>query len=295
MSKGTIITFYFYKGGVGRTFALANIGALLSTWGYKVLCIDWDLEAPGLQFFFQPWMKEQERPGLVEFIQAHADGKQPQWQDYVTTIQFDNTKVPLFLMKAGQQNDSYVQRMQALNWDTLYTQHDLGNFLEQTRDSWKQALDFILIDSRTGITDIGGICTVQMPDLLVLLLTANDQSLYGTLNMVERLRNAHERLPLDHSKALIMPVISHFERRVEYVESERWLDIFAQKLAPLYTEWVHRDVPNTRYPEFHTHPLYFFLELWREASRHKTGYRRSRGHWFLTRNTSGTSRAKIFC
>jgi len=34
MNKGTIVTFYSYKGGVGRTFALANIGALLSLWGY---------------------------------------------------------------------------------------------------------------------------------------------------------------------------------------------------------------------------------------------------------------------
>ena len=36
MSEGTIVTFYSYKGGVGRTFALANIGTLLSSWGYKV-------------------------------------------------------------------------------------------------------------------------------------------------------------------------------------------------------------------------------------------------------------------
>jgi MinD-like ATPase involved in chromosome partitioning or flagellar assembly len=35
MSEGTIVTFYTYQGGVGRTFALANIGALLSLWGYK--------------------------------------------------------------------------------------------------------------------------------------------------------------------------------------------------------------------------------------------------------------------
>jgi cellulose biosynthesis protein BcsQ len=242
MSKGSIFTFYSYKGGVGRTFALANIGALLSTWGYKVLCIDWDLEAPGLQFYFQPWMKEQDRPGLVEFIQAHADGKQPQWQNYITNVQFDNTKTPLLLMKAGQQNATYVQRMQALNWDSLYIQHDLGHFLEEIRADWKQSLDFILIDSRTGITDIGGICTVQLPDFLVLLLTANNQSLSGSLNTVERLRSAHDQLPLDHGKTLIMPLISRFERRVEYVESERWLDIFTQKLAPFYTEWVHRDV-----------------------------------------------------
>ena len=44
-----VITFYSYKGGVGRTMALANAAVLLSQWGYKTLVIDWDLEAPGLE------------------------------------------------------------------------------------------------------------------------------------------------------------------------------------------------------------------------------------------------------
>lgn len=68
MSEGTIVTFYSYKGGVGRTFALANIGTLLSSWGYKVLCIDWDLEAPGLHLYFKSWIQQENRHGLTEMI-----------------------------------------------------------------------------------------------------------------------------------------------------------------------------------------------------------------------------------
>src|SRR4051794_1000114 len=49
---GTIITFYSYKGSVGRSMGLANVGILLSQWGYRTLLIDFDLEAPGLEFFF---------------------------------------------------------------------------------------------------------------------------------------------------------------------------------------------------------------------------------------------------
>ena len=30
---GTVVTFYSYKGGVGRTLALANTAAILSRWG----------------------------------------------------------------------------------------------------------------------------------------------------------------------------------------------------------------------------------------------------------------------
>ena len=49
---GNIITFYSYKGGTGRSMALANVSYLLASWGYKVLLVDWDLEAPGLHNFF---------------------------------------------------------------------------------------------------------------------------------------------------------------------------------------------------------------------------------------------------
>ena len=47
--KGRIITFYSYKGGTGRTMALANVGWILASSGKRVLLVDWDLEAPGLQ------------------------------------------------------------------------------------------------------------------------------------------------------------------------------------------------------------------------------------------------------
>ena len=56
-SPGEIITFYSYKGGTGRTMALANVACLLAERigpNECVLVIDWDLEAPGLHRFFPP-------------------------------------------------------------------------------------------------------------------------------------------------------------------------------------------------------------------------------------------------
>src|SRR3954454_5918784 len=51
---GSVFTFYSYKGGVGRSFTLANIAVLLARWGHRVLCLDWDLEAPRLRASFRP-------------------------------------------------------------------------------------------------------------------------------------------------------------------------------------------------------------------------------------------------
>jgi Mrp family chromosome partitioning ATPase len=61
---GQIITFYSYKGGTGRTMALANVACLLArpdpahrqATPPRVLAIDWDFEAPGLHRFLQPYL-----------------------------------------------------------------------------------------------------------------------------------------------------------------------------------------------------------------------------------------------
>lgn len=45
--------------------------------------------------------------------------------------------------------------------------------------------DYILIDSRTGISDTSGICTIQMPDELVACFTLNMQSIRGAAATAE--------------------------------------------------------------------------------------------------------------
>ena len=46
------VTFYSYKGGVGRTLACANFGLYLAKMGQKVVLMDMDFEAPGLDSKF---------------------------------------------------------------------------------------------------------------------------------------------------------------------------------------------------------------------------------------------------
>ena len=85
--KGIIYTFYSYKGGVGRSMALANLGALLFRQGFTTLLIDWDLEAPGLERYFEqrygldlPDLTD--RQGVVDLIDDYIDrASQPAPED----------------------------------------------------------------------------------------------------------------------------------------------------------------------------------------------------------------------
>ena len=51
MTKMYVTTFYSFKGGVGRTMALVNVAVELANTGRRVLVVDFDLEAPGLDTF----------------------------------------------------------------------------------------------------------------------------------------------------------------------------------------------------------------------------------------------------
>src|SRR6516225_3510802 len=70
---GRIVTFYSFKGGTGRTMALANVAWILAANGKRVLIADWDLESPGLHRFFQPFMDDDvsSKPGIVDFIRRY--------------------------------------------------------------------------------------------------------------------------------------------------------------------------------------------------------------------------------
>src|SRR5262245_31522098 len=74
---GRFITFYSYKGGTGRSMAVANIAWILASNRRRVLVIDWDLEAPGLHRYFHPFLEDKElysSPGIIDYFVDFAMG-----------------------------------------------------------------------------------------------------------------------------------------------------------------------------------------------------------------------------
>ena len=71
-----VVTFYSFKGGVGRTLALVNIGIELAKTGRKVLLVDFDLEAPGIDTFneLEP---PKSTPGVVDYIADYLSSNRP--------------------------------------------------------------------------------------------------------------------------------------------------------------------------------------------------------------------------
>jgi MinD-like ATPase involved in chromosome partitioning or flagellar assembly len=237
---GTIVTFYSYKGGVGRSFALANIAILLARWGHRVLTIDWDLEAPGLHEYFAPLLPAPPSTGLVELVADFTAGAVGSTSTYVTHLNIDDGTVDL--LAAGRQDDDYAGLVQGIDWTDLY-QHGFADVLERLRKEWITTYDFILIDSRTGWADIASICTAHLPDRLVLVFTANEQSIGGAVDVASRANEVRDRMPYDRPKLAVLPVLSRFDSRVEYKRAETWYQTCTLSTTPLFSNWLVKHVP----------------------------------------------------
>lgn len=254
---GLVYTFYSYKGGVGRSMALANVAALLAQWGHSVLVADWDLEAPGLERFFEKHASGIEArrktiPGLIDLIEAWRGGSTIPWPDVVLDIHppldrpgalgppRDPQVYPpgtIHLLSAGRNDKAYASRLQNIDFPGMF-RDGLGNYIESLRDEWKANYDFVLVDSRTGVTDIGGICTVQLADVLVLLFTTTESSTRGVRDVAERARKEQLRLPVDRERLMVVPVPSRDESRTEYKSAYEWKGRIAEDFAEYYREWL---------------------------------------------------------
>jgi MinD-like ATPase involved in chromosome partitioning or flagellar assembly/tetratricopeptide (TPR) repeat protein len=183
------ITFYSYKGGVGRTTALANVACLLALdpeHPQKVLVWDFDLEAPGLHRIFPP--REPQRYGFVDLAYMYTEsGSMPSVDSFIYQSEIKGIDV----LPAGIVDRAYCSKLQQLNWPGFFSENTEESFFGMLVDSIKalRRYDYVLIDSRTGLSDAAGICTEVLPDQLVFLFRLTAQNADGLEHLVPTVRS----------------------------------------------------------------------------------------------------------
>ena len=206
-----VITFYSYKGGVGRTLALPNIAQRLANdFGKTVAVMDFDLEAPGLHYKFQTEFGELRiQKGLVDYIYEYAvNGKlEPLIKPFSKKIPKEhNNAKSIYIIPAGNTNSSeYWRKLAAIDWHNLfYKPNSQGvNFILNLKKQIEEELkpDFLLIDSRTGITEISGITISLLADDCVVVSVNNDENIAGSKQVIDSIKspeNAFFKTPNVH-------------------------------------------------------------------------------------------------
>lgn len=194
------LAFYSYKGGVGRSLLLANAARFLASLGKGVVALDFDFEAPGLHYKLGHAAHRESRleGGAVPYLVATAREatSPPPLEEHMIQV-----PVPpgsggwLRLMPAGPAPDrAYWAALKQLGEQVRFDDPSgqglmpLLDLHARIREELKP--DYLLIDARTGVTELGGLATTILADTVVCMFVANQESLDGTLMVAEALKAA---------------------------------------------------------------------------------------------------------
>jgi uncharacterized protein YjbI with pentapeptide repeats/cellulose biosynthesis protein BcsQ len=258
--------------------ALANVAWILASNGKRVLVLDWDLEAPGLHRYFYPFLVDKEltdSDGVIDLIiNFTVEATTPPETDvavsedwyrpyanilnYAAALNWDfGGSGILDFVPAGRQGRSYPTRVNSFNWEDFYNSLGGGVFLEAVKEQMREEYDYILIDSRTGVSDTSGICTVQMPDILVVCFTLNNQSISGAAAVAN---SAYEQRLESNLQVLPVPMrIENAEQeklnlRWEYAkrefarfstqmaQEEKWMQYWAEVAVPYVPYYAYEEI-----------------------------------------------------
>lgn len=186
------VTFYSYKGGVGRTTALTHVAWILAMRGRKVVAIDLDLEAPGLSTAFNLMVAP--KYGIVDYFYERAYLPQGIKPDISVAQIFGEVNIPnatgrLFVVPAGSLSLDYIAKVDDLHATTILGNGE-GLWTTFEHEIFEQIKpDVLLVDSRTGLNQWGALSLLQAADEVIVFLFPNEQNRRGVDLVIESLQS----------------------------------------------------------------------------------------------------------
>ncbi|MCC6555740.1 MAG: ParA family protein [Polyangiaceae bacterium] len=248
-----IVSFYSFKGGVGRTTTLGIVARQLARSGKsgkRVVVVDLDLEAPGLGRFFDA----QTERGVLDLLSEHAatgaiDLRTPEL--YSDTI--DEGKGKIIVYPVGAMDESYVERLACLDYaprargGPSAVESALRAILEDIKR--RHQPDYIFLDARAGLHDLGGLSLHALAHVDVLVGRAGSATLDGfqlVLTALSRRRRDEDLRVVTVQTFVPLPVTGSEHARIRDDWAVSLHDLFARTLYRRMYIDQGRDLPEVR-------------------------------------------------
>jgi hypothetical protein len=180
----------------------------------KVAVIDFDLEAPGLHYKFSTSEGAAPLPvkvGVVDYLHNIVNDGQVlgSIRNFIISVDVPGASRPYIdLMPAGAVlSKEYWLKLSGINWHDLFYSPgasgvqifvDLKNRIEDELNP-----DFLLIDSRTGITEMGGVATTLLADKIVCLVLPSNENLEGARAVLRSLKRSQREGGSDQVEIIV--------------------------------------------------------------------------------------------
>lgn len=196
--RPAIVTFFSFKGGVGRTTLLASTAWQLAKDGRRVCAIDLDVEAPGLGAL----LGSHPRRGVVDFLVDYLGTGKAFLDDLTAPADALGPEAALVdVIAAGSLTASYFEKLARLDFvgSGLLDQEDGSPVAKGLRELLlklaygRQKYDYVLLDSRAGLHDLAGLSLNELSHVDVLVARDSAQSYEGldlTIEALGRRRDA---------------------------------------------------------------------------------------------------------
>jgi len=273
-----IYTFYSFKGGVGRSMALANVAELCYRRGLEVLIVDFDLEAPGLERYFDvPEAVHDaeeviDKRGVIDLLVSYSQlralplpvsprgtGSLIEPEPPFPVEPLNKFIVPIYektarsgslsIIPAGQRGGDhfkeYADRLRSFDWDDFYATKEGERFFDWFREAAEDCADVVLIDSRTGVTEMSGVCTYQLADVVVMFVTPSQQNLDGTLMLAKSLSNPDLIQQRSGNRPLTLLFVP---TRMDHTEGDK-LNKFAELFSAELGGLIRSQTPRLKFEE----------------------------------------------
>lgn len=183
-----IVSFYAFKGGTGRSTALAIFAAQRAQEGERVAVVDLDLAAPGAGRLL---LKADEIPayGVVDYwLERPQIGSKLVLGDYYGRVTSSAVvgKGEIFVFPAGRFDEDYLLKLSRLDFlPPKYGKHPHVLLLDQIREELKP--NWILLDARAGLSEEAGFVLGNVAHLNLLFSGTTEASWDGLRLAIRRL------------------------------------------------------------------------------------------------------------
>ena len=181
-TKSKIVSFYSYKGGVGRTVTLIQTAHLLADKGKKVAIIDLDIEAPSFNDVFEDDINGEK--GIINYLYNKLYNIKSDENDsiakFVSKLNV-NSDGEVYVIPAGEISLKYIKMLELLKERRIYENQYITEFIMELEKQYN--IDYVLIDSRTGLNNWGALSIADISDEVFLCAYPNKENVKG-INLI---------------------------------------------------------------------------------------------------------------
>ncbi len=185
-----VLVFYSFKGGVGRSTALAAFAIQRARMGERIAVVDFDLDAPGAGVLLAAdEMGTTAAWGVLDYLLERPYG-QGDLGDYFRVCRREDVTGPgeIMVFPAGRMDERYLAKLARIDFEPHAEEegkHPLLLMLEQIRT--EQNPDWVLIDARAGLSDPAGLLLGGLAHMYVVFGTSSEQSWQGIRLVIRHL------------------------------------------------------------------------------------------------------------